>query len=109
MTAYLIAIVEVTDDAWVPGYAGVVHDIAAKHGGDYLSRSGAIDTIEGEDLGATLVALIRFPDKAALQAFVDDPEYPPHSNAPPDGSVSRFYSLDDTALHGAVPHSPTAD
>ncbi|MCR9085804.1 MAG: DUF1330 domain-containing protein [Rhodobacteraceae bacterium] len=108
MTAYLIAIVEVTDDAWVPGYAGVVHDIAAKHGGEYLSRSGAIDTIEGEDLDATLVAVIKFPDKTALKAFVDDPEYAPHSKARQDGSVSRFYAIDDTDIAGAIPYLPKA-
>ncbi|MEL7139618.1 MAG: DUF1330 domain-containing protein, partial [Pseudomonadota bacterium] len=47
MAAFLIAQVKVTDDAWVPDYAAKVHDLAAKHGGKYLSRSGAIDTLEG--------------------------------------------------------------
>ena len=39
MTAYLIADVTVTDDSWVPEYAARVHEIAARHGGRYLSRS----------------------------------------------------------------------
>jgi uncharacterized protein (DUF1330 family) len=45
MTAFLIADVKVTDDAWVPAYAAAVHDLAAKHSGRYLARSGNIETI----------------------------------------------------------------
>jgi len=109
MAAYLIAIVKVTDDGWVPDYAAAVHDIAARHGGEYLSRSGAIDTVEGADLDATLVALIRFPDKDALRAFVADPDYAPFAKARQDGSVSNFYAIDDTDLAGAIPYLPKAD
>ena len=106
MTAYLIADVKVTDDGWVPAYAGVVHDIAAKHGGRYLARSGNIDTIEGEGLDTTLIALIQFPDRASLDAFVNDPDYAPHAKARQDGSVSRFHVIDDTDLAGAIPYLP---
>ena len=42
MPVFLIADVKVTDDAWIPDYAAKVHNIVAKHGGKYLSRSGNI-------------------------------------------------------------------
>jgi uncharacterized protein (DUF1330 family) len=45
---YLIAIIEVTNDEWIPDYAGNVHDIVHKHGGKYLSRSGNITTVKGK-------------------------------------------------------------
>lgn len=108
MAVFLIADVKVTDDAWIPDYAATVHDIAAKHGGKYLSRSGNIDTIEGEGLDTTLIALIQFPDRAALDAFVHDPEYAPYGKARQDGSVSRFHVIDDTDLAGAIPYLPKA-
>lgn len=108
MAAFLIAIVKVTDEAWIPDYAAKVHDLAAKHGGKYMSRSGDIHTLEGEDLDATLIALIQFPDRAALRAFVDDPEYAPFAKARQDGSVSNFYAIDDTDLAGAIPYLPKA-
>lgn len=108
MAAFLIAIVKVTDEAWIPDYAAKVHDLAAKHGGRYLSRSGDIRTLEGDDLDATLIALIQFPDRDALQAFVDDPEYAPFAKARQDGSVSNFYAIDDTDLAGAIPYLPKA-
>ena len=48
MTAFIIANVLVTDDKWVPEYAARVHDIAAKHGGKYLSRSGNIEVLSAD-------------------------------------------------------------
>ena len=77
MAVYLIADVKITDDSWVPDYAANVHDIVAKHGGKYLSRSGNIKTIEGEGLDTTLIALIQFPTMEAVEAFAADPEYAP--------------------------------
>ncbi len=108
MAAYLIAIVEVTDDAWVPEYAGKVHDLAAKHGGKYLSRSGNVRTLEGDTFGGTLIALIQFPDPASLDAFVADPDYAPFAKARQDGSKSTFYAIDDTDLAGGIPYLPKA-
>ena len=106
MAAFLIADVKVTDDSWVPDYAAKVHDIAAKHGGKYLSRSGNIKTIEGEGLDTTLIALIQFPSMEALEAFAADPEYAPYGEARQKGSVSRFHVIDDTDLAGAIPYLP---
>ncbi len=108
MSVFIIADVKVTDDAWIPEYAAKVHDIVAKHGGKYLSRSGNIETIEGEGLDTTLIALIQFPSRDALDAFVNDPEYAPFGKARQDGSISRFHVIDDTDLAGAIPYLPKA-
>ena len=106
MTVYLIADVKITDDSWVPEYTANVHDIVAKHGGKYLSRSGNITTIEGEGLDTTLIALIQFPSMEAVQAFAADPEYAPYGEARQKGSISRFHIIDDTDLAGTIPYLP---
>jgi len=106
MAAFLIAEVIVTDDSWIPEYAAEVHNIAAKHGGKYLSRSGNITTIEGGDAGNTLIALIQFPDRASAQAFADDPEYAPFKQARIAGTQSHFQIIDDTDLAGSIPYLP---
>ena len=106
MAAYLIATVKITDDAWVPDYAARVHDIAARHGGEYLSRSGNIRTLEGVAPDATLVALIRFPDPDAAAAFATDPDYAPFARARQAGSEGVFIVIDDTDLAGAIPYLP---
>ena len=104
MPAYLVAEVEVTDDTWIPEYAAKVHDIVAKHGGKYLSRSGNIDVLEGDPAPTTLIALIEFPSKEALNAFANDPEYAPFGQARQNGSNSRFRAIDDTDLAGSIPY-----
>ena len=109
MSVYLIADVNITDDSWVPDYAGKVHDIVAKHGGKYLSRSGNIETIEGKGLDTTLIALLEFPSRKALDAFVNDPAYEPFAKARQAGSVSRLHVIDDTDLAGTIPYLSKAE
>jgi uncharacterized protein (DUF1330 family) len=104
MTVYLIADLKITDESWVPDYAANVLDIVHKHGGKYLSRSANVATIEGEGLDTTLIALLQFPSKNAVQAFANDPEYAPYAKARQNGSISRLHVIDDTDVAGAIPY-----
>ena len=104
MSIFLIADIKVTDDGWIPDYAAHVHDLVEKHGGRYLSRSGNIEAVEGADKDSTLIAVIRFPSRDALQAFADDPDYAPHAKARRAGSVSNFHVIDDTDIAGTIPY-----
>lgn len=104
MAVFLIANVKVTDESWIPEYAAKVHDMVAKHGGRYLSRSANIRTIEGEAPDTTLIALIQFPSMEALDGFVHDPAYAPFAKSRQDGSVSQFYVIDDTDVAGSIPY-----
>lgn len=108
MAAFLIANIKVTDESWIPDYAAKVHGIAAKHGGKYLSRSGNIKTIEGEQLDTSVIALIQFPSMDSIEAFVKDPEYAPFAKSRQAGSTSRFYAIDDTDAAGSIPYLPKA-
>ncbi len=104
MTHYLIAQVKVNDDSWIPDYAANVHDIVDRHSGKYLSRSGNITTIEGNQSDANLVALIEFPSMDALQAFISDPDYAPYAEARQSGTDSHFIAIDSTDAAGAIPY-----
>jgi uncharacterized protein (DUF1330 family) len=106
MAVFLIADIKVTDGAWIPDYAANVHNIVRNHGGKYLSRSGNITTIEGEELESTVVALIEFPSMEAVQAFVKDPAYAKYRQARQAGSISRFHLIDDTDIAGTIPSLP---
>ena len=107
MAVYLIAQVKVTDDAWIPDYAAKVHDIAANHGGRYLSRSANLTQLEGEAPNADVVALIEFPSVEAAQAFAGDPEYAPYAKARIAGTVSSLFVIDDTDATGGIPYLPS--
>ncbi len=104
MSVYLIADIKVTDDGWVPEYAANVHKLVEKHGGRYLSRSGNIETVEGETKDSTLIAILEFPTREALDRFASDPEYAPYGRARQSGSVSNFHVIDDTDIAGAIPY-----
>ncbi len=106
MTVYVIADVKVTDESWIPDYAAHVHDIVHTHGGKYLSRSGNIETIEGEGLDSTFIALIEFPSMEAVQAFASDPAYAKYLQARQAGSISRLHVIDDTDVAGTIPYLP---
>jgi uncharacterized protein (DUF1330 family) len=104
MTAYFIAEVHVTDPVWIPAYAESVHEIAAKHGGKYLARSGNVKTLEGHPLATTMIAVIAFPTSAAAEAFVGDPAYAPFVAARQAGSDTRIQLIDDTDAAGTIPY-----
>lgn len=104
MPVYVIAHVKVTDDAWIPDYAAKVHDIVARHGGRYLSRSGNITPLEGEAPEADVVALIEFPSRSMAEGFARDPDYAPFAKARQEGSESRLFIIDDTDATGGIPY-----
>jgi len=104
MSVYLIAEIKVTDDGWVPEYAANVHKLVEKHGGRYLSRSGNIQTLEGAEKDSTLIAILAFPSRAALDDFAADPDYAPYGKARQSGSISNFHVIDDTDIAGAIPY-----
>ena len=106
MPVYLIAEVKVNDDSWVPAYAARVHEIAERHGGRYLSRSGNITALEGDAPHADVVALVQFPSVDAARAFAQDPEYAPFAKARQEGTDSRLFVIDDTDLTGGIPYLP---
>lgn len=104
MTVYVIADLKITDESWIADYAARVHEIAEKHGGRYLSRSGNITVLEGKPLDSTAIAILEFPDAAAAQAFATDPEYAPFAAARQAGSDSRIQMIDDSDLSGSIPY-----
>jgi uncharacterized protein (DUF1330 family) len=104
MAHYLIAQVKVNDDSWIPDYAANVHDLVHRHGGKYLSRSGNVTTLEGEESTANLIALIEFPTEDAMNAFVADPDYAPYAKARQEGTDSQLVGIDATDVAGTIPY-----
>jgi uncharacterized protein (DUF1330 family) len=74
MPAYMIVDVDVHDADAYQEYRTRVPDLIEKHGGEYLVRGGESEVIEGSWQPHRLV-LFRFPDRQAIRAFLDDPDY----------------------------------
>ena len=76
MAVYVIVNLQVRDAVAFEEYRAKVPAFIHKHGGEYLVRGGANEVIEG-DWRPQRIVLLRFPDRAAVRAFFDDPEYQP--------------------------------
>ncbi|MEP1694960.1 MAG: DUF1330 domain-containing protein, partial [Paracoccaceae bacterium] len=53
---------------------------------------------------STLIAILEFPTREALDSFAADPDYAPYGQARQSGSVSNFHVIDDTDIAGAIPY-----
>jgi len=76
MAVYVLVDIHVRDPIPYEDYKRGVAPLIAKHGGEYLVRGGAFEVLEGDFVPERLV-LFRFPDRASVQAFLDDPDYQP--------------------------------
>jgi uncharacterized protein (DUF1330 family) len=76
MAAYLIVDVEVKDAKAYEPYRAGVGPVIQKHGGEYLVRGGQVEVVEGTWKPSRVVVL-RFPDRKALDGFLNDPDYAP--------------------------------
>ena len=68
MPAYVIADIEVTDPSGYKEYAGQAPLTVAEHGGRYLARGGALQTLEGEWCPQRLV-ILEFESVEAAQRW----------------------------------------
>lgn len=76
MTSYVIVNLKLRDPAAYEEYKAKAPGLIARHGGEYIVRGGHCEVLEGNWQPNRLV-LLRFPDRNAVLAFLDDPEYAP--------------------------------
>lgn len=76
MAVYLIVNIEMTDPAAYQEYIAKVPQLIGKHRGEYLARGGQTEVLEGDWQPKRLV-IFRYPDRAHVEAFLNDPEYQP--------------------------------
>jgi len=76
MAVYVIVDIHVKDEAAFASYKRGVPPMISKHGGEYLARGGNTQMLEG-DWKPWRIVLLKFPDQAAVKAFLNDPEYQP--------------------------------
>lgn len=77
MAAYAIGRLQVRDASWREQYRAKVPALVAKHGGRYLVRGGAMETLEGNAPLPDGMVVVEFPSMEKARAFYNDPEYAP--------------------------------
>ena len=76
MAAYVIAEIEVTDQATYDEYRKQVPASVEKHGGRFIARGGKVEALEGGWAPKRLV-LLEFPTMQKALGWYRSPEYAP--------------------------------
>jgi uncharacterized protein (DUF1330 family) len=79
MPAYLIAEHTITDPAKFDEYRLKVGPLIARHGGRYITKPGSQTALEADNAvwNPERVVIVEFPDRAALEAWYNAPDYRP--------------------------------
>ena len=81
------------EDAARTGWGAQCYDYIHKFGGQYLTRGGAMETLEGENETLRVVVL-SFPDMDSARACYNSPEYTKARDARSAAATAQFIILD---------------
>lgn len=99
MAAYITATMTIHDPEVYRKYAALTPALLEKHGGRFLTRGDAVETLEGDEFTERTV-LLEFPDRQSALAWYHDPEYQKAAEirrAASTGRVTLQAGRDDTA------------
>ncbi len=95
MTAYLIALVDVTDPDAYREYATRAGAAAKKNGLEFLARGGRTVSLEGAPPPGRVV-IIPFEDLAAAQAWYDSADYQEAKSFRDGAAKAQFFLVEGT-------------
>ncbi len=76
MPAYMIVTCAIHDrDRFISGYGAAAAKLVEQFGGRYLLRAPGAELLEGEWGDGASMVVSQWPDKAAVHAFWNSPEY----------------------------------
>jgi len=90
MTAYMIARIDVTDAEKWKGYAALSGPAAAKYGGEFIVRGGAMEGLENHEDEGKRVVIVKFPSCEAARTWYNSPEYTEARAAREGAGFGRF-------------------
>ncbi len=90
MPAYAIGRLKMHDPSWVAEYGPKTAELVKKHGGRYLVRGGAMETLEGNTPLPNVTVVLEFPSMAAARSWYNDPAYAPMIKLRQKGSDLDF-------------------
>ena len=76
MPAYMIVTAKISDrDAFIAGYGRAAAALVERFGGRYVLRGPGAELLEGDFGDGASMVISEWPDKAAVHAFWNSPEY----------------------------------
>ncbi len=74
MTTHAVAMIRVTNPDSLGQYREKAAAALARHGGEVVQASPDPQVLEGQPILPDVMALLRFPDRAAAEAWAGDPD-----------------------------------
>ena len=93
MTAYMIALVDVTDPDAYQEYAKRTPAVVEKYGGRFVVRGGRQVALEG-DPGPARTVIIEFPTLERVEEFFNSPEYREAKAFRQGAATARFLAVE---------------
>ncbi len=93
MTAYMIALVDVTDPDAYQEYAKRTPAAVEKYGGRFVVRGGRQVVLEGEP-GPSRTVVIEFPNLERIEEFFNSPEYQEAKAFRKGAATARFLAVE---------------
>ncbi len=93
MTAYLVALVDITDPDAYQEYAKRAGAVAEKRGIEFLARGGRTVSLEGAEPPGRVV-IIPFENLEAAQAYYDSPEYQEAKSFREGAAKAQFFLVE---------------
>jgi uncharacterized protein (DUF1330 family) len=75
MSAFIVAVVTVTDQVAFQEYANDINNLVETYDGEYVCRGPVTATLEGQAAAGERVVVIRFPDRKSAEAYISSPTY----------------------------------
>lgn len=96
MAAYMVALTDMHDPAWLEPYVAAVPAIIAKHGGEYVANGMGPQLLEGVMDVPDSLTVFRFPSLDAIHTFLASEEYRPYLELRKTGSTIRIMAFEST-------------
>ncbi|WP_299148677.1 DUF1330 domain-containing protein [uncultured Tateyamaria sp.] len=74
MTTHAVAMFRVTNAESLTAYREKAADALARHGGQVVQASPDLKVLEGNPVVPDAIAVVSFPDRAAAEAWISDPD-----------------------------------
>lgn len=87
---YCVVEVDTTDPSWVSAYVQNVTKLVEARGGRYLTRTSALEKIEGERALPRLLVILEWPSKESAMAFYVSEDYRPYRESRLAGAKNEF-------------------
>jgi uncharacterized protein (DUF1330 family) len=75
MSAFIVAVVTITDPVAFQEYAKDINNLVEQYGGKYLCRGPVTAILEGQAAEAERIVVIEFPDRGSAEAYINSPTY----------------------------------